>query len=159
MGHPPRPMAKPDRVAGEFSGLSQVILSFGIHFALVPLVLSAAGQHIMGAFAIGRLSVLGWARSTRCQRRPHMRERRCGQRRRRWQPDLMTDRHAARGGVAGTPSVLAPRPGLMPPCQAASGEWDAYAGVGRQASAAPHKEGGQRVRDCQHPGMARSRRG
>ena len=34
--------------------LSQVILSFGIPFALVPLVLITRSRHIMGAFAIGR---------------------------------------------------------------------------------------------------------
>lgn len=66
-------LARP--VAGEFSGLSRVILNFGIPFELVPLVLSAAGKHVTGAFAIGRLSVLGWARSTRCQGCHHARPR------------------------------------------------------------------------------------
>lgn len=50
-------------------------------------------------------------------------------------------------------------PGPMSLCQAASGACDAYAGVGRPTSAVLHKKEGQRVRDCQHPGMARSRRG
>lgn len=52
----PRPHGIPDQVAGEFGGLSQVILSVGIPFGLVPLVLRAAGKHVVGAFAIGRLS-------------------------------------------------------------------------------------------------------
>ncbi len=34
--------------------LSQVILSFGIPFALIPLILIARNKHIMGTFAIGR---------------------------------------------------------------------------------------------------------
>jgi manganese transport protein len=39
--------------------LSQVVLSFGIPFALVPLVLVSADQRIMGAFAIGRRTAAG----------------------------------------------------------------------------------------------------
>jgi hypothetical protein len=59
----------------EQGGLGLVLINFGIPFDLVPLVLSAAGKHVMGAFAIGRLSVLGWARSTRCQGCHHARPR------------------------------------------------------------------------------------
>jgi manganese transport protein len=38
---------------------SQVILSFGIPFALVPLVLVSADQRIMGTFAIGGRTAAG----------------------------------------------------------------------------------------------------
>jgi manganese transport protein len=39
--------------------LSQVLLSFGIPFALVPLVLVSADQRVMGTFAIGRRTAAG----------------------------------------------------------------------------------------------------
>ncbi|HLN71022.1 MAG: divalent metal cation transporter [Streptosporangiaceae bacterium] len=39
--------------------LSQVVLSFGIPFAVVPLVLVSADKHIVGTFAIGRWTAAG----------------------------------------------------------------------------------------------------
>jgi manganese transport protein len=41
--------------------LSQVVLSFGIPFALVPLVVLAGSRTLMGEFANGRLlRILSW---------------------------------------------------------------------------------------------------